>query len=158
MSKNGYYTAFGDFRTVNKVVEHMDPSEDDHDHHDENHDNHHDNHHDTNHDYIKCPKGYVCIPYDEFDQMMRGMDPSNEPPVNEARSLSDRSASIIPIDTPPARSLSDRSASIISMDTPPARSLSDRSASIIPMDTPVLAENMDMPVQAENMDMPRQEE
>ena len=145
MSKNGYYTAFGDFRTVNKVVEHMDPSEDDHDHHDENHgtnhhDNHHDNRHDTNHDYIKCPKGYVCIPYDEFDQMMRGMDPSNEPPVNEARSLSDRSASIIPIDTPPARSLS------------------DRSASIIPIDTPVLAENMDMPVLAENMDMPRQEE
>jgi hypothetical protein len=140
MSKNGYYTAFGDFRTVNKVVEHMDPSEDDHDHHDENHD--------TNHNYIKCPKGYVCIPYDEFDQMMRGMDPSTEPPVEIT--------SMPPVNE--ARSLSERSDLIQPMDMPPARSLSDRSDLIQPMDMPVLAENMDMPVLAENMDMPRQEE
>ena len=136
MSKNGYYTAFGDFKTINNVVEHMDPLEEDQSHHDDHHNDHHDNnhhddnHHNTNHDYIKCPKGYVCIPYDEFDQMMRGMDPSTEPPVEVAS-------------MPPVNK---------------ARSLSDRSASIIPMDTPVLAENMDMPVQAENMDMPRQEE
>ena len=145
MSKNGYYTAFGDFKTINNVVEHMDPLEEDQNHHDDHHNDHHDNnhhndnHHNTNHDYIKCPKGYICIPYDEFDQMMRGMDPSNEPPVeiksmppvNEARSLSDRSA-------------------LIQMDTPvnEARSLSDRSA-LIQMDTPVLAENMDMPRQEE---------
>ena len=125
MSKNGYYTAFGDFKTINNVVEHMDPLEEDQSHHDDHHNDHHDNnhhddnHHNTNHDYIKCPKGYVCIPYDEFDQMMRGMDPSTEPPVE---------INSIPL-----------------IETPGQAEVTSGPQ----MDIPIQSENMDMPRQEE---------
>ena len=59
MSKNGYYTAFGDYKTVNSVVEHMDVMEEDHEHHAEGHS-----------DDFQCPTGYVCMPETEFNQMM----------------------------------------------------------------------------------------
>ena len=61
MSKNGYYTAFGDYKTVNSVVEHMDVTEEDHEHHAEGHS-----------DDFQCPTGYVCMPETEFNQMMSG--------------------------------------------------------------------------------------
>ena len=63
MSSKGYYTAFGEFKTIsNDIVEHMTQEEP------------------VKNDHVDCPDGYVCMPKDIFNSMRSYID--DMPPMH----------------------------------------------------------------------------
>ena len=67
MSKNGYYTAFGEFKTINSnVVEHM-----------------------TEQDQpTDCPEGYVCLLESEYNHLVDTSNHNNTPtPMDMSTSM-----------------------------------------------------------------------
>ena len=63
MSSKGYYTAFGEFKTIsNDIVEHMTEEEP------------------VKAEHVDCPDGYVCMPEDIFNSMRSYID--DMPPMH----------------------------------------------------------------------------